>query len=42
MLLRETDPDFKSELFEKVKIDVKAACNIKFAVSIISGPFCLA
>lgn len=33
MLLCKTDPDFKSELFEKVKIDIKAACNVKFAVS---------
>lgn len=33
MPLRETDPDFKSELFEKVKVDVEAARNAKFAVS---------
>lgn len=32
MPLRKTNPDFKSELFEKVKVDVKAACNAKFAV----------
>lgn len=32
MPLCKTNPDFKSELFEKVKVDVKAACNAKFAV----------
>lgn len=33
MPFRETDPDFESELFEKVKADVEAARNAKFAVS---------
>lgn len=33
MPLRETDPDFESELFEKVKADVEAARNAEFAVS---------